>query len=74
MIELLLKSCLVYYMLIFEAWKVAKRPLEVLCDAMQHLVAYQTVVETRTDSSGMRTHPGQHSWPPCIRALLIFFA
>ena len=60
-IELLLKSFLVYHSPMFEAWKVPKRPVEVSCDVMQHLVAYRTAVETRTNSSGMRTHNGQHS-------------
>ena len=61
MIELLLKSFLVYHSPMFDAWKVPKRPAEVSCDVTQHLVAYRTAVETRADSLGMRTHTGQHS-------------
>ena len=56
MIELLLKSFLVYLLPMFEVWKVPKRPVEVSCDITQHLAAYRTAVETRTDSFGMRTH------------------
>ena len=70
MIELLLKSFFggsLAYM--FEAWKVPKRPVEVLCDVMQHLVAYRTAVGNRTNSSGMRTHTGQYSRLPCMHAL-----
>ena len=48
MIELLLKKFLVYHSPMFEAWKVPKRPVEVLCDVTEHLVAYWTAVETRT--------------------------
>ena len=56
----------------FEAWKVPKRPVEVSCDVTQHLVAYQTAVETRTkfNSSGMRTHTRQHSRLPCMHTLI----
>ena len=61
MIELLLKSFLVYHSHMFEAWKVPKRPVEVPCDVTQHLVAYRTAVGTQTNSSGMRTHTGQHA-------------
>ena len=68
-IELLLKSFLVYPSPMFEAQKVPKRPVEVSCDVTQHLVAYRTAVETRTNSSGMRTHTGQHSRLPCMHAL-----
>ena len=64
MIELLLKSFLVHHSPMFEAWKVPKRPVEVSCDVTQHLVAYRTAVGTRTNSSGMRTHTGQHSRLP----------
>ena len=70
MIELLLKSFLVYHLPIFEAWKVTKRPDGVSCDIMPHLVAYQTAVETRTNSSGMRTHTGQRSRLPCVHTLI----
>ena len=56
MIELLLKSFLVYLSAMFEAWKVPKRPVEVSCDVTQHLVAYWTAVETQTYSFGMCTH------------------
>ena len=44
MIELLLKSFLMYHSPIFEAWNVPKSPVEVSCDVTQHLVAYQTAV------------------------------
>ena len=67
-IELLLKSFLVYHSPMFKAQKVPKRPVEVSCDVTQHLVAYRTAVETRTNSSGMRTHTGQHSRLACIHA------
>ena len=40
------------------------------CDTMPHLAAYQTAVEIETDSSGMRTHPGQHSRLPCMHTLI----
>ena len=43
MIELLLKSfffSMRYHLPMFEAWKIPKRPVEVLCDVTQHLVAY----------------------------------
>ena len=53
MIELLLKSYLVYHSPLFEAWKVPKRPVEVSRDVTQHLVAYWTAVETQTNTSGM---------------------
>ena len=69
MIELLLKSFLVYHSPTFEAWKVPKRPVEVSCDVTQHLVAYRTAVGTWTNSSGMRTHTGQHSPLPRMHAL-----
>ena len=46
MIELLLKSFLVYHSPMFEAWKVPKRPVEVSCDVTQHLVEYWTAVGT----------------------------
>ena len=55
----------------FEACKVPKRPVEVSCDVTQHLVAYRTAVGTRTNSSGMHTHTGQHSWLPCMHTLLL---
>ena len=71
MIELLLKSFLVYHSPMFEAWKVPKRPVEVLCDVMQHLVAHRTAVGTQTNSSGMRTHTRQHSRLPCMHALFL---
>ena len=48
MLELLLKSFLVYHSPMFEAWKVPKRPVEVSCDVTQNLVAYRTAVGTRT--------------------------
>ena len=69
MTELPRKSVLAYHSPIFEAWKVPKRPIEVSCDVMQHLLAYRTAVETRTNSSGMRTHTGQHSRLPCMHTL-----
>ena len=71
MMELLLKSFLVYRSLMFEAWKVPKRPVEVSRDVMQHLVAYRTAVGTRTNSSGMPTHTGQHSRLPCMHTLFL---
>ena len=46
---------LVYHSPIFEAWKAPKKPVEVSCDVTQHLVACRTAVDTRTNSSGMRT-------------------
>ena len=46
MIELLLKSFLVYHSPMFEAWKVPKRPVEVSCDVTQHFMAY-TVQDCR---------------------------
>ena len=70
MIELLLKSFFVYHSPMFEAWKVPKRPVEVLCDIMQQLLAYRTAVGTRTNSSGMHTHTGQHSRLPCMHTLI----
>ena len=66
MIEPLVKSFLVYHSPMFEAWKVPKRRVEVSCDVTHHLVAYLTAVDTRTNSSGMRTHTGQHSRLPCM--------
>ena len=54
----------------FEAWKVPKRPVEVSRDVTEHLVAYWTAVSTRTNSSGMRAHTGQHSRLPCLYALI----
>ena len=71
MIELLLKSFLVYHSPMFKAWKVPKRPVEVSCDVTQHLAAHRTAVETRTSSSGMRTHTGQHSRLPCMPTVLL---
>ena len=71
MIELLLKSVLVYHLPMFKACKVPKRPVEVSCDVTQHLVAYRTAVETRTNSSGMRTHTGRHSRLPCMHTLIL---
>ena len=71
MIELLLKGFLVYHSPMFEAWKVPKRPVEVPCDVTQHLAVYRTAVGTRTNSSGMRTHTGQHSWLPCMHTLFL---
>ena len=56
MIELLLKSLLVYHSPMFKAWKA-----EVSCDVTQHLLAYRTAVGNRTNSSRMRTPTGQHS-------------
>ena len=70
-IELLLKSFLVYHSPMFEAWKVPKRPVEVSCDVTQNLVAYRTAVGTRTNSSGMCTHTGQHSRLPCMHTLFL---
>ena len=64
MIELLLKSFLVHHSPMFKAKKVP--------DVTQPLVACQTAVETRTYSSGMRTHTGQHSWLRYMHTL--FFA
>ena len=71
MTELLLKSFLVYHSPMFEAQKVLKRPVEVSRDVTQHLLAYQTAVGNRTNSSGMHTHTGQHehSRLPCVHAL-----
>ena len=69
MIEFLPKSFSVYHSPMFEAWKVPKRPIEVSCDVTQHLLAYRTAVENWTNSSGMRTHTGQHSRLPCMHAL-----
>ena len=60
---------LVYHSPMFETWKVPKSPAEVLCDVTQHLLAYRTAVGNRTNSSGMRTHTGQHSRLPCMHAL-----
>ena len=60
MIELLLKSFLVYHSPMFEAWKVPIRPVKVSCDVTQHLLAYRTAVGNQTNSSGMRTHTEQH--------------
>ena len=68
--ELLLKSILVYLSPMFEAWKVPKRSVEVLCDVMQHLAAYWTAVDTRTSRSRMRTHTGQHSRLACMHTLI----
>ena len=62
----ILKSFLVYHSPLFEAWKVPKRPVEVSCDVTQHLVAHRTAVETRTNSTGMRTHTGQYSRLLCM--------
>ena len=71
MIELLLKSFLVYHSPMFEAWKVPKRLVEVSCDVTQHLVVYRTAVGARTNSSEMRTHTGQHSRLPCMHTLFL---
>ena len=68
MIELPLKKFLVYHSPMFEAWKVPKRPVEVSCDVTQHLVAYRTAVETRTNSSGTCTNAAQHSQLPCMHS------
>ena len=70
-IELLLKIFLVYHSPMFEAWKVPKRPLEVSCDVTLHLVVYQTAAGTRTNSSGMCTHIGQHSRLPYMHTLCL---
>ena len=59
-----------YYAPILKAWKFPKGPVEVLCDITPHLVAYRTAVETRTKSSGMRAHTGQHSGLPCLHTPL----
>ena len=66
---LLLKRFLVYHSLTSEAWKVPDRPVEVSGDVTLHLVAYQTAIETRTNSSGMHTHTGQHSRLLCMCTL-----
>ena len=58
-LDLLLNNFLMYHSSIFQAWEVPKRPVEVLCATMPRLAAYQTAVETQTDSSGMRTHTAQ---------------
>ena len=71
MIELLLKSFLIYHSPIFDAWKVPKRPVEVSSDVTLHLVAYQTAIETWTNSSGMHTHTEQHSQLSCIHTLIL---
>ena len=65
-IELLLKSFLVYHSPICEAWKVPKKPIEVLCDVKHHWVAYQAAVRAQIYCSGMPTHTGQHSPPPSM--------
>ena len=72
MIELLLKSFLVYHSPVFEVWKVPKRSVELSCCVTPHLVVYRTAVETQSNSSGMRTgtHTGQHSWLPCMHTLI----
>ena len=70
MIELLLKSFLVFGPPMFKAKTDPKRPVEVSCDITQHLMAYQTAVDTRTNSSGMRTHTGQHSRLASMHALI----
>ena len=69
MIELLLKSFVVYHSPMFETWKVPKRPVEVSCDVTQHLLAYRTDVGNWTNSSGLRTHTGQYSRLPRMHAL-----
>ena len=66
----LLKSFLVYHSPMCEAWKLPKRSVEVLCDVTQHLVTYHTAVETRTNSSGMRTYAGQHPRLLCMHTLI----
>ena len=73
MMELLLKSFVVHHSPMFKAWTVPKRPVEVSCDITQHLVAYRTALETRTNtcSSGLRTHTGQHSQLPCMRTQIL---
>ena len=73
MIELLLKNFLVYHSSIFEARTAPKGPVEVSCDVTQHLVAYWTAVETRTNSSGMCTHISNniHGCPACIHLFLL---
>ena len=54
----------------FKAWKVPQKLVEVSCDVTQHLVAYRTAVGTRTYSSELRTHTGQHSRLPCMHTLI----
>ena len=49
--------------------KGSQRPVEVLSDVTEHLVAYWTAIETWTNSSRMHTHTGQHSWLPCMHTL-----
>ena len=61
MTDLLQNSSLVYHSPIFEAWKVPLRPVEVSNGVKRDLAAYQTAVETWTQSSGMCTYTGQHS-------------
>ena len=43
-----------YLLPMSEAWKVPERLVEVSCDITPNLAAYQTAVETWTDSSSMR--------------------
>ena len=64
MIELLLKSYLVYHSPMFEAWEVPKGQLK--CRVM----SLSTAVDTRTNSSGMHTHTGQHSRLACMHTLI----
>ena len=71
MIVFLLKSFSVYHSPMFDAWESPKRPVEVSRDVTPHLMAYQTAVETRTISAGMRTHTGQHSRLPRMHALFL---
>ena len=63
-------SFLMYHSPMLEAWKVPKRPVEVSRDVTQHLVAYRTAVDTRTNSSGMRTHTRQQSRLACMHTLI----
>ena len=49
----------------FEGWDVPKREIGGPY-GYQHLVAHRTAEEIRTNSSGMRTHTGQHWRLPCM--------
>ena len=66
MIEFLLKSFLGITRLCSKPGSFPKGPVEVSCDVTPHFMVYLTAVETRTNSSGMCTHTGQHSWLPCM--------
>ena len=72
MIELILKSVLVYHSPTCEAWQATKkRSVEVSCDVMPDLVAYETTVQTRTHSRGMCRHIRQLSRLPSMHNLVV---